>query len=156
MAAAYRRQQYAEALGQAGMSGEPIRSPWQGVNKLAQAGIAAMLMNRSDEEMTAAAQKQRDQEAAQEAQGTDFMNRALGLITPQGGGSPMSQALLNPNGAPQQPPQAQPQPQEPGQVTQIPDALLPHFQRASAETNIPIRSLRRSRGRNPASVRTRW
>lgn len=139
MAAAYRRQQYAEALGQAGMSGEPIRSPWQGVNKLAQAGIAAMLMNRSDEEMTAAAQKQREQEAAQEAQGTEFMNRALGLINPQGGGSPMSQALLNPNGPPQQPPQAQPQqPQGPGQVTQIPDALLPHFQRASAETNIPI------------------
>ena len=141
MAAAYRRQQYAEALGQAGMSGEPIRSPWQGVNKLAQAGIAAMLMNRSDEEMTAAAQKQRDQEAAQEAQGTEFMNRALGLINPQGGGSPMSQALLNPGGVPpQQPPQAQPQPQpqEPGQPTQIPDALLPHFQRASAETGVPI------------------
>ena len=141
MAAAYRRQQYAEALGQGAMSGEPIRSPWQGVNKLAQAGIAAMLMGRSDDEMTAAAAKQREQEAAQEAQGTEFMNRALGLINPQGGGSPMSQALLNPNGAPpQQPPQAQPQPQpqEPGQPTQIPDALLPHFQRASAETGVPI------------------
>ncbi len=56
-AQALRRQQLGINLAQAGISGEPIRAHSQGLNRMAQALIGALLMNKADNEFTAQAEK---------------------------------------------------------------------------------------------------
>lgn len=87
LAALLRRQAFSQQLGKEATSFEPIQSPWQGVAKLANAGLAAMLMNKEDEGINSFLDDQKKQESDWNAQ---------------------VQAVRNPGGQPQAPQQVPP------------------------------------------------
>ena len=87
LAALLRRQAFSQQLGKEATSFEPIQSPWQGVAKLANAGLAAMLMNKEDEGINSFLNDQKKQESDWNAQ---------------------VQAVRNPGGQPQAPQQTPP------------------------------------------------
>ena len=58
LAQALRRQAFAQQLATSATGSEPIRAHTQGLNKLAQAGLAALLMNRADSQFGEMAKKQ--------------------------------------------------------------------------------------------------
>jgi hypothetical protein len=87
-----RRQMLAQALAGKGMSDEPIRAHSQGLNRVAQSALAAMLMYRGDQQAEAM-QTRQDEERSK-------MGALLGQAL-MGGGMPQQQ--------PQAPPPMQPQ-----------------------------------------------
>lgn len=83
LANALRQQMLAAPFSQEGTSNEPIRSPWQGVNRLAQAGIAAMLMNRAENSATDSQKQQQEMMAAALKNDSTFPMPVRDTVTPQ-------------------------------------------------------------------------
>ena len=79
LAQALRKQQFATMLAGNAMGSEPIKAHSQGANKVAQALLAAMLMNRTDEDITKASEKS-------EAERTAFSSMMAAALSGQPGG----------------------------------------------------------------------
>lgn len=136
-AQAMRRQQFGAQLAGGAMGGEPIQAPSQGIAKLAQALVGALLMNKGDNQMEEASAKQ-DEER-------------------QKFGSMLSNALMGSSGPVQEPmPQQQPMAATPAAGGGLSPDLLPHIQEASQRTGIPVpvlmAQIRQESGGNPAAV----
>ena len=84
LANAIRRQQVAQPLVQAGTSADPIRSPWQGVARLANAALGGYLMRKSDNQIEDVATQQRTQREKDDKELNDLIGKSLAM----GGGAP--------------------------------------------------------------------
>lgn len=100
LANALRQQMLAAPFSQEGTSSEPIRSPWQGVNRLAQAGIAALLMNRAENSATDSQKQQQDMMAAALKNDSAFPMPVRDTVTPQVAPQPAGGGSIYPGVAP--------------------------------------------------------
>lgn len=87
LAAALRRQAFSQQLGKDATSFEPIQSPWQGVAKLANAGLSAFLMNKEDEDIKGIVEDQNKRSAANAALVASLINPDMSAPG-AGGGTP--------------------------------------------------------------------
>lgn len=122
LAQALRKQQYAYNLLNQSQDNQPVISPWQGVNKLAQALLGGYLLNKTDAEVKAAGDAQ-DKETA------DFNARIAPLLM---GGSSSPAPAPEPAAPPVKP-----------AVYQAPGDLGPLVEQASASSGVPASQLAR-------------
>jgi hypothetical protein len=124
-----RRRKMAEELMKQGMDGSPIRSPWQGVNRVAQALTGAYDERIADQ-----------QEGANNKWNSEALASLLG-----GGSSGSAPAAAAPAPAPAS-----------GGGTVAPEDLAPLIQKASAQTGIPVpvltAQIKQESGFNPNAV----
>lgn len=140
LATALRRRQEAQALMQQGGDASPIRSPWQGAARMAQALLGGYEAGRADQDVKGLADRDRQDL-------TDALGRNAGLIRP--GAAPAA-----PMTAPQQPV---------AQAALAPPDIAPLIEQASQRSGVPAPILTglyaqessfRPDARNPRSTAT--
>lgn len=112
-AQAIRRQQFGAQLAQGALGAEPIQAHSQGLAKLGQALVGALLMGKADTEFDELGKKQ-------EAERARFDSLLSGALT----------------GAPA--PMPEPRASMPAQTAMAPPDLMPHFEEAAKRTGIPV------------------
>ncbi|MGE4048986.1 MAG: cell wall hydrolase, partial [Acetobacteraceae bacterium] len=95
MAATLRRRKFAEQLLASGSNSDPVQSPWQGVNRIAQALIGGWLARDADQEAKAYGEKLDGERKASSA----ILERLMGGPMPQPSGQ--AAMLMNPGGVQQ-------------------------------------------------------